>query len=372
MLRGRGLSIEGRITSVYQGALSSSGDKHWRFGGKGDLFVTLDGEKAGLWPGFSINFHQEWNFGRDANTTGAGILLPVNTVTGLPRLGGFEEDTSITLTQRFGTALSVSLGKFNMLDLAARTPLMGGGGSETFLNLGIAAPVSGVTPPYILGAITTLKTDPAIFTVMIYDPRNAQDPDVVKRPFKDGTTFSVAVTIPTKIWNLPGFYGARGVYSSKEGVDLDSLAGLALPSASRDVLQKRGYYYGSLSFQQFLYASPDKPGNGWGIFADLGLSEGNPNAIHWHLVAGVGGTGVFERDLDRWGIAYFKYGLSDELKRGLTRLGIPLRDEQGVEAFYNLAVTPWLRVTANLQWIDTSDPSRKDAVFAGLRTQVRF
>ncbi len=371
-LRSRGLSIEGSVTSVYQGAVSGSGDKDWRFGGKGDLLVTLDGEKAGLWPGFFINFHQEWNFGRDANTTGAGLLLPVNTATGLPRLGGYEQDTSITVTQRFGDAVSLSIGKFNMLDVAARTPLAGGGGLETFSHLGIAAPVSGVTPAYLVGAIASLKTSPATFTLMVYDPRNAQDPEVVRRPFRQGTTASLSVTIPTSFGSLPGFYGVRGAYSNKEGLDLGSLTGLALPPESRTVLQKRGYYYGSFSFQQYLQASPRRPGNGWGVFADIGLSDGNPNAIRWHVVAGIGGTGVFDRDLDRWGIAYFRYGLSSELKDGLARLGVPRRDEQGVEAFYNLALTPWLRVTANLQWIDPTNPARNDAVFAGLRTQVRF
>lgn len=371
-LRQRGLSIEGSVTAVHQGGVAGDGDKRWRLGGKGDLFVTLDGEKAGLWSGFFVNFHQEWAFGRDANGTGAGLLLPVNTAMALPRLGGFEQDTSITVTQRFGEALSISVGKFNMLDLAARTPLSGGGGLETFSNLAIAAPVSGVTPPYLLGAIVSLKTEPATFTLMVYDPRNAQDPEVIRRPFRDGTTVSLAATVPTRFGGLPGFYGARVVYNNKEGLDLGSLAGLALPPESRGVLQKRGYYYGSLSFQQYLYASPSKPGNGWGVFADLGLSDGNPNAIRWHVVAGVGGTGVFGRELDRWGVAYFRYGLSDELKDGLARLGVRRRDEQGVEAYYNLALTPWLRLTANLQWINPTNPVRRDAMFAGLRTQVRF
>jgi porin len=371
-LRRYGVSIEGSITSVYQGGLSGSGDKRWQLGGKGDLFVTIDGEKAALWSGFFVNFHQEWNFGRDANRTGAGLLLPINTVTGLPRLGGYEQDTAITITQRFGDMLSVSVGKFNMLDLAARTPIMGGGGLETFSHIGIAAPVSGVTPPYIVGAIATLKTEPAIFTLMIYDPRNAQDPGVVRRPFRDGTTWSLSVTVPTLLGSLPGFYGVRAAYSSKEGVDLNNLPALLLPNQSGTFLQKRGYSYGSFAFQQYLYSSPDKPGNGWGLFADLGISEGNPNAIRWHAVAGIGGTGVLGRQLDRWGVAYFKYGLSDDLKDGLASLGIRRRDEQGLEAYYNMAFTPWLRVTANLQWITPTNPARQDAVFAGLRSQLKF
>jgi porin len=371
-LRHYGVNIRGNVTTSFDGYVSGSGDRRRQFGGKGDLFVAVDGEKAGLWQGFFVSFHQEWNFGRDVNTVGAGVLFPVNTLLALPRLGGFEQDTSITVTQNFGEHLSISVGKFNLLDLAARTPISGGGGIDTFGNVAIAAPISGVTPPYLIGAIVTLKTQPAVFTLMVYDPRNAQSEDVISKPFRDGTTTSLAMTVPTQLGGLPGFYGVRGVYSNREGVDLNSLPGLALPPETRGTLQKRGYYYASISAQQFLYANPDKAGQGWGLFMDIGVSDGNPNVFKGHLIAGVGGTGVFSRDLDRWGIGYFYYALSTNLKDGLAQLGIRRRDEQGMEAYYNLALTPWLRVTANLQWINPTIPDRKDAVFAGLRTQVKF
>jgi porin len=145
-----------------------------------------------------------------------------------------------------------------------------------------------------------------------------------------------------------------------------------MPPESRGTLRKRGYYYAAFTFQQFLAADPDKPGQGWGLFADLGLSEGNPNVFEWHAVVGIGGVGVLGRDLDRWGVGYFRYALSKDLKDGLAKLGVKRDDEQGVEAYYNIALTPWLRVTANLQWIKPTDPDRKDAAFAGLRTQVKF
>jgi porin len=372
VLRQQGVDIRGGVTGSHMGLTAGSGDKRWRTGGKADLYVTVDGEKVGLWRGFFVNYHQEWNFGRDVGEAKGGFLLPPNTLTALPRLGGALQDTAITITQNFGDALSISAGKFNLLDLASKTPIAGGGGIETFSNLGIAAPISGVTPPYLLGAIATLKTQPAIFTLMVYDPRNAQSEDVIRKPFREGTTVSLAMTVPTRFGGLPGFYGVRGVYSNKEGVDLDSLPGLAFPAETRGTLEKRGYYYASVSAQQYLWANPDKPGQGWGLFMDAGLSDGNPNVFRWHLITGVSGTGVFGRDLDRWGVGYFYYALSNDLKGGLAALGIKRRDEQGVEAYYNLALTPWLRVTANLQWIKPTNADRKDAVLAGLRTQVKF
>ena len=76
--------------------------------------------------------------------------------------------------------------------------------------------------------------------------------------------------------------------------------------------------------------------------------------------------------LDKWGVAYFYYGISPDLINGLSSLGINRRDERGVEAFYNLAVTPWLRLTADLQWIIPFNATKEDILAAGLRLQTRF
>jgi porin len=374
VLRSWGIDVNGRITHFYQGITAGDGRRMWQAGAKAEASVKVDAEKLGLWRGFSVNLQQEWNIGRDAIKLGSGVLLPVNTSMILPRIGGYENDTSINVTQTFGDSFSVSAGKFNMLTLAAGTPLAGGGGVDTFMNIGLAAPVSGVTPPYLIGAMATLKTQPAIFTLMVYDPRNAQDPEVLRRPFKDGVTTSLSMTIPTRLFfGLQGFYGVRGVYSTQEGFNLSELPALLLPPQSRGSLEKKGYSYGSISFQQNLWEDPSDPRRSWGVFFDGALSDGNPNPFFWHVITGVAGSvPLASRPLDRWGVGFFHYALSDDVKDGLARVGIRRRDETGVEAFYSLALTPWLRVSANVQWIRPTQPEKKDAMFTGLRTQVRF
>lgn len=372
-LRDQGISFDAWLTQFYQGIVSGDGDKTWQYGGKGDLIVTFDGGKMGLWPGFFVSVHQEWNYGRDANFLGDGTFFPVNTSMAFPRLGGSDKNTSIVVTQNFGDSVSIAAGKFNLLDIAARTPLAGGGGLDTFMNTAIAAPISGVTPPYLLGTIATLKTQPAIFTLMVYDPRNAQSQEVIEKPFSDGVTTSLSATVPTRIAGLQGFYGVRGVYSTKSGFNLSDVPALILPPESRGTLEKQGYRYVSVSAQQYLYQDPTNPALGWGVFGELAVSDGNPNPFRWHTIVGLAGTPMFPgRALDRWGIAYFKYGLSNDLVNGLDRLGVKVRDEQGLEAFYNIALTPWLRVTADLQWIRPGTAERRDVVLGALRAQVRF
>lgn len=158
-----------------------------------------------------------------------GSIIPVNTSLAFPTLGGTTTDLSLSFTQKFSDAFSVSLGKFNMLDAAAKTPLMGGGGETTFWNTAFAAPVSGVTPPYIFGAIATLKTAPATFTLMIYDPRNAQSLDVIAHPFEDGTTASLSATVPLMLFGLTG-YAARCL---QHGGRVQFRSGAPAPPAAR-------------------------------------------------------------------------------------------------------------------------------------------
>ncbi len=91
------------------------------------------------------------------------------------------------------------------------------------------------------------------------------------------------------------------------------------------------------------------------------------------------------RDQDRFGIGYYYLSISNDLRRTfppLLRNRIGLEHGQGVELFYNIAVTPWLHVTPDLQFIDAGrdkapiiGPNRKainTAIVAGLRIKVDF
>jgi porin len=89
---------------------------------------------------------------------------------------------------------------------------------------------------------------------------------------------------------------------------------------------------------------------GWRLFVRAGVSDGYPNPIKWSAAFGLGGVGSW-RPKDNWGIGAYALGASNEPV--LNRLGI--QDEIGFEAFYNAALTPWLHVTADVQFIDEFD-----------------
>lgn len=263
-----------------------------------------------------------------------------------------------------------------MLDAASRTPLIGGGGIDTFMNVGLAAPISGVTPPYLVGASFGVNTKPVSFSLLVYDRRNAQDWDVVSDPFAEGVTFSLSSTLQTQIAGLPGFYSVRGVVSTDEGVDLSDVPQILLPPDFQDEIgTKANPWFVSFSAQQYLWQNPENPRKGWGVFGQVALSDGNPTPVLSSLILGVGGDSPIPgRSDDRWGIAYFKYDLSDDLRDALAMppFNLDLGPEEGIEAYYNFALTPWFRITADLQWIDDFPGGGDDAWFAGLRTQIKL
>lgn len=89
-------------------------------------------------------------------------------------------------------------------------------------------------------------------------------------------------------------------------------------------------------------------------------------------MGGVGGTSPIPgRERDKFGLGLFYVGYSDPLKESL-RMLLPVRDESGIEAFYNYAVTPWLRLTADAQFIRPPRSDRGTAILTGIRAQILF
>ena len=362
-----GIDLAVNYTQFYQALVGGDGDKGGEFGGKTDVIATVDGHKLGLWPGLFVTAHAEFVNGGNVLFQGDGSVLPVNTALAFPTLGGYDYDLSLVITQAFSESTTLSLGKFNMLDAAAKTPLLGGGGLTTFFNTGLAAPISGVTPPYILGGILTHKTEPAIFTLMVYDPRSAQNSDVLSHPFKDGITTSLSVTVPVTIGGKPGYQGIRGVYSTLNGTDFRDIPDLILPGGTQNLGTIDGYWFASYSFQQYLIVDEQDPLRGWGLFGQLAVSDGNPNPFGWSGFIGLGGSSpLIDRPDDTFGVSYFHYAFSQDLKDSLADLNYDLGNESGIEAFYNFAVTPWLNVTADGQVIWPADGD-ETAYFLGLR-----
>ena len=86
------------------------------------------------------------------------------------------------------------------------------------------------------------------------------------------------------------------------------------------------------------------------MFGRFGASDGNPNPMHYFYSLGLGGKGVIpNRANDRYGFGFYYIDNKSPKLQGVFRSTKLLRDEYGFEWFYNIAITPWLQLTPDLQ-----------------------
>ena len=88
--------------------------------------LNADLGKLGLWNGFSLTVHAEYNFGQSVNGRG-GTIAPVNTALYFPGIKGADRAdlSSVYFGQRFGDSVSLLFGKINIIDIAASQALRG-------------------------------------------------------------------------------------------------------------------------------------------------------------------------------------------------------------------------------------------------------
>ncbi|MEI6154479.1 MAG: carbohydrate porin [Deltaproteobacteria bacterium] len=371
-LKEQGITLKPRITQFYQGMTKGEGDHGYKYGGKADILLNADLGKLCFWKGFSMTVHGEYNFGQSVNGRG-GTIAPVNTALYFPGIEGADRAdlSSVYFGQRFGDSISLLFGKINVIDLASTRPFAGGAGIDSFWNMVFTAPPSGTVPPYLLGALLSVRTEPATFGLWIYDPNDMTNKSGLEHPFGDGITFRGTVEFPVTIAGRSGHQGFIATYSTKDGNDLGSLDELLIPQWPGSVKTKNDRYYFGYTFDQYLYQSKRNPKEGFGLFGQFGISDGNPNRLYWSGHVGVGGVGLIPgRSRDNWGFGYYYATPSPDLKDSFANV-MKIRDEQGLEIFYNFAITPWLILGADLQIIKPS-LANETTVFPGLRTVIMF
>lgn len=374
-LRDHGITLDVSTTQFYQGVTSGGLEQAFPYGGRNDYFLNVDGEKLGLWKGSFVTLHGETRYGQSANSL-TGALMPVNLMLAVPQPNGsITALTGVKFTQFLSEDMLVYAGKINTLD-DFKQPLTGAGGLTGFQNTAMMFnPVYARTVPYsTYGAgFAYLKNMEPLFAVAVFDTNNTPTVSGFDTFFDNGVTIFAQANLPTKFFGLPGHQGISGTYSSGTYSDLT-------PSAYLDPLQglvvrtgrETGSWCLAYNFDQAVYVSPNDPKRMWGVFGNLGIADTSPSPIRWFASAGFSGASpIPSRKLDSFGVGYFYLGVNETLKSAAPRL-LPLRDEHGVEAYYNVAVTPWCQITPDLQVITPFRDRATTSLLFGLRAKIDF
>jgi porin len=351
----KGFEVDISSVATYQNLFSGGIDEDEGLLGSTNFVFFLDTHKAGLWPGGLIKLGAQARYGEIVG--GVGSLSPVNNDALLPNEVDHIGETVFGLTElTFTQYLSDKIGVFGgLLDVSSgdNNPFAGNSGSnDHFMNLALSVSLVefATVPNVTLGAgLIFLPNKNILGSISVLDSEES----ALNDPFdtNDGTTIATEWHFKTMLGGLPGeqvlgfLYGFNRDYtliaSDFRTALQSSIAGTPLPS--RD--DSWAYYYNA---HQYFKWENDR---GWGLFARFGKSDAEVNAIDWNFAVGVGGKGIFtSRPNDTFGLGYYHIEVSDAPILRLLDLG----NEDGIEAWYNIAVRPWLHVTADLQVIDTS------------------
>ena len=206
-LRDNGWTFDISTTGYYQGVASGGLEQTFEFGGRNDYLVNVDGQKAGLWEGFSIYLHGETVYGDDVNLD-TGAVVPVNIGRAHPVFFGDETAlTAVKFTQAVSENFVLFAGKINTIDNVQQPFMPGRGLDAGFMNAAFVwNPILARTMNYAtLGAgAAILKDGQPVATLTVYDTNDASTTSGFDDLFDNGAVIYPTVSLPTNVFRHAG------------------------------------------------------------------------------------------------------------------------------------------------------------------------
>jgi porin len=378
-----GVSVNLRSSSFFQAVTSGGTDTNdGEFSQVFDYIVNIDGHKLGLWEGLYLNMHATTRSGDDVLKDTGGLTLP-NAGNTYPLPGDYDgtEITGYTASQLFFDGrFAVVGGKLHALDtvaglfpktfdtaneywnvnaLVTATPwfrfvnlAMWGGGAWTY-DLATGLPETGL---------------------IVIDSNNQTTSNDISEAFDDGVGGLAFHRFIYEIDDKLGYFMLVAGGSTKKYNSLDEHDILIVPGAGlEDTDEKHPYDVAAYVYQEFWQAEGNPQRNVSVLFGGT-VADDNPSFSDWNIFGRVTARGLFDsRPGDRMGFAGWASGISDNLRDDVDKFGIDLRSEiWGLEAFYNVEITPWAHLGGDFQIIQSAFEDDDVAVVPGVRLVIEF
>jgi len=357
------------LTQFYQGVTSGGQEQVFEYGGKLDYIFAFDGQKLGMWQGLYMNLHAETRFGEDVNLDAAG-LAPANANMLYPANEHVTAITGLLVTQAFSEEWSASAGKYNLLDLLSQLYPEIGRGIDGFMNLSSLFPISVGRPLNLsmMGAsVVKMQEGQVQATLGVFDTNNSSTTSGFDDMFDNGAVIVGYGRIFTDFDGLPGSHGLLGIYSSGTYTSVDPLTWGFLPDVGVVPGQETGSWNITYLFDQKLWVDRCNPHRNIGLFTGWGIADGNPSPFNFACNVALQAHGLNSyRPADSMGVAYFHTGLSSDFEQLLSPV-LPVHDLNGVEFYYNAAVSPWFHLTGDFQVVEPASIAEDTAIVVGLR-----
>ncbi len=372
-LMDKGLAFDVSLIQTIQRNISGGTKYEWTYQGNVRYGLRLDTGAMGLWPGGLLAIRGETRY-RQSNNFNTGALMPVNSTSIFPEA---EEDvtalTDLHYLQFLSPWLAVMLGKFT-----PREPnVFAHDETSQFMNAALLFNMAPSTtlPPTFLGAGIILRpTDWITLVTQVLDSEGKASKSGFDTVFHRGTSVMQALEVDVKPFGLPGHQRAAWSWSDKFKIpfrqDPRAILGAIITGTTPPLNRKSTDWSFFYDFDQYLYLVPGSSDHGLGMFGRFGITDSNVNFIGAFYDIGISGKGLIpSRQDDTFGVGYYYIALSDKLPRIIKDIS---RDEQGVELYYNIAVTPWLHITPDIQILHPANRSVNTTVVVGVRTKIDF
>ncbi|NIA02669.1 MAG: hypothetical protein GWO88_00425 [Planctomycetia bacterium] len=351
--------------------------------GRLDLDVKYDGDKGGLWKGFSIDLHALYRFGDDYESNRGGVLSPYNTAAALPVS---ESDTfaltNLNFSQNFNDKFILQFGRVDFV-LAADM----GYGIKSFWNASYASPLINVmtTPmvtPLLLGLTWVGTENRPTVVVQVFDTRNTPTESGLDDLFSDGTSTALVVVQDTNFWSKKGSVVFRAAYTSKTVTDFENPI-IDVPGEGLFPETTHGTWDATLGYTQTLGG---KASNNWDVkefFLNLGVAPQTNTPFGYTTTLGIRGTSPLGYNGENnWGLGYYYNALSTSLEDSI-RPTVELKDEYAPMAYFDWKPNRWFSIGVDAQLVSpavkstfnpvTGTTTNNDTVLIlGLRTVFSY
>jgi hypothetical protein len=381
----RGVFIDMYATTAYQDTTSGGLKTGNSIVQNTQLSINLDTGRAGLWPGGLIHFTVQSRYGSSPNNTfTAGSFTP--EYTGLELPGPlFWQDTlpsEYALIQGLSKKVNVILGKINGLFIADQT-LFGNRFRYYFANSNLNK-----NPIYTnffntttLSAVGAWTTTPWLTIAGgVHDPYTQPNTFAANAFHNGDVNLYLEGVFTYKVGGLPAQISPAFNWSNAPKIDLEAPFGQLSPEQIPQAVNvlvgndtpeglpvnfKKHSFFTISNFSQYLLLKEEDPSEideklktgqtlrGVGVFGRLGYaSPESLNSITRDASVALLAEGLFRtRQYDSFGIGFYHNGISGDLKNSIGQLteGMSVRNENGLEVFYNFAITPAINVNASYQ-----------------------
>jgi porin len=384
----KGFSLDVDVTQVFQGLVSGGADENsWGYSGLLDYMASLDTGKLGLWSGGLLvaRAQTSWFENRSFHSD-VGNTSPVNFNAMWPV--PFETSTVLMeyyLTQAFPKDIVLVAGRLNPHNFLD-TNRFANDPKNQFMNISLGN-------NFVWGYFFSFTTYAAILAAPL--PKGfsaavaAWTPESQPLDYGGDWDSVGAVLQLTYEWKL--FEDLGGMATVVGGGSSKDTAAFDHPALGRDLITgnvptKSGNWLVTLNLEQYLWkpqkvdgATPqartkafDYNEPGLGLFFRFGYTPEDRNPWNISASGGLGARGVLPgRPYDRMGFGVYGLVGSDDLEDQVI-IGDLITDEVGIEAFYNFAITPWLQLSADVQWVAPGIRSVDDTWVLGTRLFTQF